>query len=299
MRFFVYVPFVACALGIAGAPRLARRTNPRTAARVLLVTGLMLAVASAAALALLAFATAARIPLVARHGHWTAGAVGSHAHVPMWLGVLATACIVAIVANAARTAIGYARRFPHAVRLQLERGGEIVAVTDGAAYAYACRALPFLPGVIVVSDGLNHTLDAEERAAVLAHERSHLEHQHNLYELGALLTRSLNPLLQPIERQMRFCLERWADEDAAAAQGRSVAASALAASALHAHHPVAAVRLAHASDGVPARIEALLDGPTRRGRLWIGSATANALLAAVAAVLAAHSTELIFEALRR
>ena len=299
MRVFVYVPFVACALGIATAPVIARRSDPRLAARVLLATGLVLAAASAAALALLAFATAARIPLVATHGRWAAGAVANQEPVPIWLGVFAAICIAAIAANAIRLVVRHAVPLSHAVRLQLEGGGQIITVRDQAAYAYACRAMPFRPGVIIVSDGLQQTLDPEQRAAVLAHERSHLAHHHNLYEMGALLTTMCNPLLQPIERHLRFCLERWADEDAAATRGRGVAASALAASALNAPSAAPQVRLAHATNAVPARVRALLDGVTPHSKLWVGSAVLNALLAGIAAVLAAHSTELIFEALRR
>ena len=298
MRFFVYLPFVACAIGAASAPLIARRSDPRLAARVLLVTGLLLAAASAAALSLLAFATAARIPFVATRGHWAASAVGRREPVPTWLGVLAAAAIAAIAANAVRLLVRHTPPLCNAMRLQLQRGGQIITINDHAAYAYACRAVPFRPGVIIVSDGLQRTLDPEQRAAVFAHEHAHLRHHHNLYEVGALLATMCNPLLRPIERHLRFCLERWADEDAAAVHGRSVAASALAASALKA--PAAPqFRLAHAGNAVPARVRALLDDATPRSKVWIGSAVLNALFAGIAAIIAADSTELIFEALQR
>jgi hypothetical protein len=295
----VYVPLVACVVGAACAPLVARRAEPRIAATVLVVTGLMLAVASAAALALLAFASAARIPAVAARGHWAAESVASREPVPTWLGVLAAVSLVAIATNALRVLVSHSRPLSEAVRLQLRNAGDIITVNDQAAYAYACRALPFRPGVIIVSDGLHRSLDREQRAAVLAHEQSHLEHHHHLYEMGAMLTSALNPLLRPIERHIRFCLERWADEDAAAARGRETAASALAVSALQRSTTTPLPQLAHATNAVPARVRALLDDPHPRGRFWVGSATLNALLATAAAVLAAHSTELIFEALRR
>jgi hypothetical protein len=299
VHLFVYVPFIACAVGVASARMLARRTDPRVASRVLVATGLVLGITSAVALSLLAFGVIARVPLVAAHGHWAASAVGGKVRVPAWIGLVALGCVGAIVANAVHMLGDHCRRLNHAVRLQLEGGGRIITVSDGGSFAYACRALPFRPGVIIVSDGLQRTLDTEQRAAVLAHERSHLDHQHNLYELGALLTTALNPLLSPIARELRFCLERWADEDAAAVQGRGVAASALAVSALHRPRAVPRLGAAHADNCVPARVRALIDEPAPRGRIWMGSAVVNALLAAVAVVLAAHSTELIFEALRR
>jgi Zn-dependent protease with chaperone function len=299
VRFFVYLPFVACAIGVATARLVARRMDPHLSARVLAVTGLCLAIATAAALALLAFTIVARIPLVAERGHWASSAVAHRVPVPMWLGALAVVCIGVIAVNAIRTLNGYRRSLGHAVRLQLESSGEVVTVTDPAAFAYASRAWPFRPGVIVVSDGLRQTLDSDQRAAVLAHEQSHLTHQHGMYELVGLVSGALNPLLRPIEREIGFSLERWADEDAAAAQGRAVAASALAASALQRGQRTPLSALAHATNGVPARVQALLEKPRAHNRVLMASAAANALLATIAVFLAAHNTELIFEALRR
>ena len=88
-------------------------------------------------------------------------------------------------------------------------------VSDPDPFAFACRAWPFRPGVIVISDGMQRSLDDHQRAAVLAHEQSHLTHQHSVYELIALLAGALNPFLRPIQREIGFSLERWADERAA------------------------------------------------------------------------------------
>jgi Zn-dependent protease with chaperone function len=218
--------------------------------------------------------------------------------VPTWLGVFALVCIAAIAVRGVRIFDRYRRGLGHAVRLQLERSGEVVTVKDPASFAYASRVWPFRPGVIIVSDGLQQTLDADERAAVLAHEQSHLTHQHSLYELAALLAGAVNPLLRPLQREINFSLERWADEDAAAVQGRAVAASALAASALQSVGAALRPALAHATTCVPARVEALLDNPRPRHGLLMAIASANAIVAAVAVLLAAHTTEHIFEVLR-
>lgn len=298
MRIFVYLPFVSCVIAVASARLVARRTAPHLSARVLTLTALTLALATAAALSLLAFTVVARIPLVASHGRWAASAVASRVQVPAWLGVIAIACIAAIAVRTVRIFDRYRRGLGHAVRLQLESSGEVVTVTDPASFAYASRVWPFRPGVIIVSDGLQQTLDADERAAVLAHEQSHLAHQHSLYELAALLAGALNPLLRPLQRGINFSLERWADEDAAAVQGRDVAASALATSALHSVGAAPRPALAHATTYVPARVEALLDSPCPRSRLLMWLASVNAIAAAVAVLLAAHSTEHIFEVLR-
>ena len=299
MRTFVYLPFIACLMGIASARVIARRTDPRVSARVLALSGIALAGATTAALSLLAFTVIARIPLVAARGRWSASAVGAKVPVPLWVGVAAIVCILAIGVNAFHTLGNYRRGLGQAVRLQLERAGEIVTVPETASFAYACRVLPFRPGVIIVSEGLRQTLDADEREAVLAHERSHLTNQHGTYELVALLTGALNPLLRPIQRAVTFTLERWADEDAAASQGRNTAASALATSALQPPYGAPRSALAHAGGSVPARVEALLDNPPPRNNALVASAAVNASIAIVAVILAAHSTELIFEALRR
>jgi Peptidase family M48 len=299
VRVFVYLPFLACGIGVVSARLLARRTDPRRSARVLTATSLALAAATAAALSLLAFTVLARLPLVAEHGHWAASAVAHKVPVPTWLGVLATACIAAIAVNAIRTLQRYGRSLGPALRLQQARGGEIITVPDRVPFAYACRAWPFRPGVIVVSDGLHQSLDHNQRAAVVAHERSHLAHHHSLYELLALLSCALNPLLRPIQREISFSLERWADEDAADTQGRNVAATALAASAITGVRAAPRPTLAHAAGEVNARVRALLDGPRPRGRLLSATVTANATIATVAVFFAAHSTDAIFDALRR
>ena len=299
MRVFVYLPFVSCAIGIATARPIARRLDPRVAARVLVVTAVGLALATAGALALLGFAVVARIPLVARHGRWAASAVGQREPVPVWLGVLALVCIAAVVVNAIRLLDGYRRGLTQALPLQFGNSGQVVTVSDSGPLAYACRAWPFRPGVIVVSDGLQRSLDRDECSAVFAHEQSHLTHQHAMYELAGLLASAINPCLRPIQREVGFSLERWADEDAAGATDRAVAASALAASALQRAHSPHGVALAHATHGVAARVQALLENPRPNNRVLVSTIMTNAILATAAALLAAHSTELIFEALRR
>jgi beta-lactamase regulating signal transducer with metallopeptidase domain len=299
VRAWVYFPFVACAIGLLAARPVARRTEPQLAARLLALTGLLLALTTAAALSLLAFTVVARVPLIATHGHWAAAAVGRKVIVPLWVGALAIVCIAAIAANAVRMLNRYRRDVARAVRLQFASQSGIITVADSDVFAYACRAWPFRPGVVVVSHGLHETLAPDERAAVFAHEQSHLRHQHGLYELTGLITRALNPMLKPLTDAISFSLERWADEDAAAAHGRDVTASALAVSALHRTQPTPKPVLAHVTTDAPARVHALIEDAHQRNRAIAYAIAANAILATAAVVLAAHSTELIFEALRR
>src|SRR5581483_9371752 len=58
--------------------------------------------------------------------------------------------------------------------------------------------------------GMLALLDDAERAAVLAHERSHLRHHHALFELVVRVAVALNPLVISLEHDVRFALERWA-----------------------------------------------------------------------------------------
>jgi beta-lactamase regulating signal transducer with metallopeptidase domain len=299
MSVLVYIPFLACALtGLTVRP-LARRADPRVAARVLAVVGALLAAASSVALALLAFTVVAEVPIVASIGKWSANAVASHVPVPWWIGAVAVGCVVATATNVAAELRRLVRVLPDATRLQLGAEHEIVRVGDEPAYAYACRPVPFRRGVIVVSDGLLARLDASEQSAVLAHERAHLAHQHALYAWLALVIGSLNPALRPLRREIDYSLERWADEQAAAETGRTATALALASTAAGSIPLPGRTVLHHAQSDVPARIRALLAEPRPKSKRLITLAAANAVVACLAVVLAAHHTELIFEALQR
>ena len=71
---------------------------------------------------------------------------------------------------------------------------------------------------IVISDGLRDVLSDQELAAVLRHERSHLDHGHQRHlDLAAAADASVG-WLRPVRRSieaLRLGVERWADEDAA------------------------------------------------------------------------------------
>ncbi len=63
-------------------------------------------------------------------------------------------------------------------------GEELAVLDDPAPVAYA---VPGRPGRIMASTGLLRALDAGERRAVLAHERSHLRHRHHLHHAAGQL----------------------------------------------------------------------------------------------------------------
>ncbi|MFJ2651595.1 M56 family metallopeptidase [Streptomyces sp. NPDC087420] len=95
-------------------------------------------------------------------------------------------------------------------------------------------ALPGAPGRVVVSSTMLRALTADERRALLAHERAHLRHRHHVFLLVTQLTAAVNPLMRPVADGGGFALERRADEDAGTVVGdpplvaRAVARAALA-----------------------------------------------------------------------
>ncbi len=137
--------------------------------------------------------------------------------------------------------------------------------------------LPGPAGTIAISRGLRQHLDDAEFDLVLAHEYSHAHHRHDRFLLLALVVDAAVPLMRPATRQLRFHLERWADEDAVRTTraDRRLAARTIAKVAL-ASTPAPAV-MSIATQGVAARAGALVNPPVPAGvarRLLAGTAVA-------------------------
>ena len=152
------------------------------------------------------------------------------------------------------------------------------------------QALPVRGGHVLVDTGRWASLPQRHRDVVLAHERSHLRHRHDLYLVVAALATAGNPLLGPLARALTYTLERWADEDAAAASGRGTAAHAVAAVALAAPRPAAAV-LGVSGGVVPRRVSALLESSDAPTISRPGAATALVVVSMLgaAAALTTHA----------
>lgn len=121
--------------------------------------------------------------------------------------------------------------------------------------------LPGPGGTIAISRGLRQTLDDDEFDIVLAHERAHARHRHDRFLVLALLVDAAVPMMRSGTDQLRFHIERWADEAAVrtTAADRRAAARTIAKVALA--KPPAPVVLGIATHGVAARASALLDPP--------------------------------------
>ena len=158
--------------------------------------------------------------------------------------VLVTAALWFAAAVAAFTWIGQDAATGRAARRVVLFGdpGSLVVLDSDMPDAFTT---PEATGRIVVTRGMLRALPADERAALLAHERSHLSHRHAWWATAADLAARANPTLVPTARTLRNAVERWADEDAAARLGdRRLVARALARAAL--------ARQRHPRDLLPA-----------------------------------------------
>jgi hypothetical protein len=139
----------------------------------------------------------------------------------------------------------------------------LALLPDDEPVAYA------LPGGVVVSRGMVRALAADQRRALLAHERAHVSLRHHRFVLIVDLASAAQPLLWPLRDAVRYTVERWADEVAAAATGdRVLTARAVATAALAARHSRLSVATLGISAGpVPQRVAALLTPVRPRYRI--------------------------------
>lgn len=290
----VTVPLLASlALGSLG-PRLAGWTAPSTTVRLLAASAVATALATGFVLSTTAFTAAAQLPAVAALGNWSAGDLSAHDDVPLVLGAVSTAVVVALLAFAVRYVVAAMADLvtADATCRRLGPGTDhLVIVDDDRADAYV---VPGVRGRVVVSTAMLRALPPQERRALLAHEQAHLRHRHHLHIQLTELAARANPLLRPLVPVVRTGVERWADEDAAAATGdRQATARAIARAALARGEKPSRARLhqlALAVTGSPVvqRTQALLDAPRPRRlapALGLGSVVAIGPLAAVASAL--------------
>ena len=276
-------------------PWLGRTLRPATAVRLLTPAAVLVTAALWFAAAVAAFTWIGQDAAIAAVGTWSAPTLASLTPVP-W--TVAAGALLALAAAAARTAVFVARRAAamraaHRDCGRLGDPGSLVVLDSDMPDAFTT---PEATGRIVVTRGMLRALPADERAALLAHERSHLSHRHAWWATAADLAARANPALVPTARTLRNAVERWADEDAAARLGdRRLVARALARAALaRQRHPRDLLPAATGGD-VPARVRALLDPPTpRRGpALAVLAVVLTALTLGAATVQ--HQGERLFE----
>jgi Zn-dependent protease with chaperone function len=317
MKLAVYLPLVLPLLAAVSARRLAEWLPPRTATWLLTGSAVILAAASTAVLGLLALAAILRIPLVAAVGDLSLHAISRHDHSSLPLGLAAAALLAAAAAAVARAAWlrTSALVAAHQEARWLPGRRQVVVVSDAAVDAYAA---PGWPGRIVITTGMMRALTEDERQVLLDHERAHACGYHYLFTAAARLAAAANPLLRPLAAAVGYSVERWADEEAAAAAGnrklaaRAIATAALAAQAGHSGQAVPAGALGAVADAarvrgagaVPRRVAdaARVRGagavPRRVAALLRPPPQPRLLLAAVAVALVAVSGLSVLDAAR-
>ncbi|MCE7003624.1 M56 family metallopeptidase [Kibdelosporangium philippinense] len=262
---------------------LADRLRPDLAARAFAWAAIVAAASSVLNLLSFALKALAEIPAVADLGGWSYQVVlADTAHVS-WVSWFSFAWTVFIVVAVIWQVWRHSRAM-HSAHTQagmLESEGEVVIIPDRRVDAFA---LPGAPGRIVVTRGMRDTLDEAQYAAVVAHERAHLVHNHQRLVWLARLAAVIHPALIPVVRKVEFLVERAADEQAAIELGdrgcvaRAIGLAALAASA----RPAVTSRVGplmmavSAAPGVvPGRVKALLGpGQVRRWQVVVPAALA-------------------------
>jgi hypothetical protein len=244
-------------------PGWTRHTSPTSATRVLLVLSSVVALASAATLIVLALPLFGRSDVFADQGHWSEAVFARGSASGLAVSVLTTIALAASVVRVARERRAQMRDLAAANRFRHDVGaaeGETIVATLDEVDAVALSS-----GVIVITPGLIRALDADERRAVLAHERAHLQHRHHRYRRIAALLAAANPLLRRVPDAVSYLTERWADEDAAAATSRATTAAALTGVArLTGERVERSLATIHsATVGVPERVLALESAPPR------------------------------------
>ncbi|MDH2444170.1 M56 family metallopeptidase [Amnibacterium sp. CER49] len=274
MRFAVYLPIAMPLVAAVAARPIAEHLRPRTAAWMVTAAALVLAVASLGALGLLAAAGLAQLPALAAMKGYPIRLVQHEDPASLSLGALAAVLLAAAVGNGLHAG---ARRLVALLDVMdraagLDAPGQVVVLDDGSCDAYA---VPGLPGRIVVSRAMLEALRPEERVALIAHERAHLQRWHVAFVGVTRCAAAANPFLRPLQRTVEYAVERWADELAADVTGDrrrtavAIAKAALARDGRSSAAPIASLGIAGAASAagqggpVPRRVAALLAPPVR------------------------------------
>jgi Zn-dependent protease with chaperone function len=280
--------------GLLARP-VALRLPPTVATWLLSAGAVLAAAASSVSLGLLALIFVARSPLLVAQGHWSEQVLRLQAGQTPVLGAAATAGVIVFAARFLQVGLRRLVAIREAYRLAAaltSSDRELVVLEGGAPHGLA---VPGRPGRIVITTTLLRTLDAEERRALLAHERAHLTHRHYLHQTAVVLAAAVNPLLAALPRAAELSCERWADEDAAHTCPRSTVAHALTRAARGARPATPAVVLAAAGADVTARIGARQEPAPRLVAWRITLLIALLIGTAVAVAIALHDTEHLFE----
>lgn len=225
------LPVVATLLVSVLANLYGGRLTPGAAVATLTIAAVGTAAASVTAVAVLAFAGLDRLPVPRRMAYWLDHHGPLDRPIPQAMGVMAIVALALMAASVlyrtALIAIAVVRSDRHWGRRPSRNGLVIVDTPIPDAFAVAGPRQR-----IVISRSLLRALPRDQRRALVAHERAHLDSHHQLYIQAVDIAAAANPLLLPVTGQIRAHAERWADESAAARVGRPIIARALTTAAL-------------------------------------------------------------------
>lgn len=280
MSVELLVPAFASVVAGIIAAAAHRRLRPDVGARLLAITAVSVVLAFVPAMVVLAVGYVAHLPWFGGAMAWCRDALGLHESIPTWLGLPA---LFAVLGGAVR--LGRVRRDWRRFHCQHSDGVEVAPT--GELFAYT---LPGPGGHIVVSQGLVERLDDHEFAIVVAHERAHARYRHDRYVLTAAIAVALLPLLVPLQRRLRFTLERWADEAAVRdldVDRRDVAHTLAAVALSTVPAPAGAVGIG--GPGIVERVTALLDPPpSGHSARWLTFGVAGVVSVISAAAVQTH-----------
>lgn len=299
MTIALLAPFALSASFAAIARLTLRKVDPRSATWIVTVGAVVSAVTTTGSLALLSWPLVARIPAVADIGEWSPELVQHGVPIPGAVSVAALGALLWVGIRLLRAAAAFARELL-AICPTDAHTSDLTVLNDEVPAAYSVPSIVGRRGRTVMSTGLLRILDPDERAAVLAHERAHIDCGHHWFAILLRLSGRANPMLIGIEDLGMFVIERWADERAAQRTDRRTTARAVARAALGriATEATAGAALHVAAGGVSERVAALLvDAPARSRTRW---ALMLVVFGGVMAIgVACHDMEGLFETLRR
>lgn len=258
-----------------GGPRLARRIPGRSATLLLTVGALASALSVGLVLCAIGCLAMAQWGPFASLGHWSPAAVTSRDPLPDGVDLACGMVAIALVLASVTHFLILSRRLVWSAtmcrRLGEEHAGELVVLDAEHAEAYA---LAGLPGMTVVTRPMLSALSGVERRALLAHERSHVAGYHFAYVNLVQLSATANPLLRPLVPAVRLAVERWADDDAAAAvTDRRIVATSLARAGLaRVGGRLPAGALGAAASDLETRLDSLVSPRFGRQQTLIGVA---------------------------
>lgn len=197
----------------------------------------------------------------------------------------------ALAASALSVAFGLTRA-ARSVRRLLTRGsigpGPRDSVIVGGPEVVVAVAGLRRPQVIVSAGALT-TLDDEELAASLDHERGHIARRHRFLFVFAELCRGVARFLpgtRHATRELAFHLERDADQWALARRHDPCALASAICKAATVRSGESPVLTSLGGSGVTERLRQLLDGTAERSRMLTSTALTTAAIAMVAFALA-------------